>query len=619
MEQIPWQERYKHKLYLQQDALKCIKKGQRVFIGSACAEPQLLVEELTNLGSQLSDTEIIHTLTLCSAPYVEPGFIDNFRYSTFYVGPNVRQAVSEGRADYIPTFLSDVPAIFRSGRIPIDVALIQVSPPDKQGFCSYGISVDIVKSAAESAGIVIAEVNFRMPRTLGDSFIHVDDIDILVASDRPLIEVNPVIPDEEIAFQIAEKTAELIEDGDTLQMGIGRIPYAIFPFLRDKKDLGIHTEVFGDGTIKLIESGIITCKKKTLHPGKVVASFCMGSRYLYDFVDNNPFFEFHPSDYTSDPFIISQNDRMVAINAAIEVDLTGQVCADSAGHLFYGGIGVHCDFIRGAARSRGGKSIIVLPSTTGDGSKSRIVPHLSEGAGVVTTRGDVHYVITEYGIANLRGRNIRHRAMDLIRIAHPKFREELLAAAKEYSYIYPDQVLPPRTAQYPKNLETYKTFKDNLVIFFRPVKPSDERTLQEFFYSLSDGSIYRRYFTSKKTLLHKEAQWLVNLDYREQMAIVGIKKDEKGNEKIITVGRYLLDRTTNMAEVDFTVGDQYQNKKVGGFLLEYLIQIAKEQGISGFTAEALATNPAMLKVFYKSGCVIKSILDGGSYSISFRF
>jgi len=619
VKQIPWQERYKHKLYSQQDALKCIKRGQRVFVGSACAEPQLLVEELTNLGSQLSDTEIIHTLTLWSAPYVEPKFIDSFRYSTFYVGPNVRQAVSEGRADYIPTFLSDVPAIFRSGRIPIDVALIQVSPPDKQGFCSYGISVDVVKSAAESARIVIAEVNPRMPRTLGDSFIHVDDIDILVASDRPIIEVNPVIPDEEITFQIAEKTAQLIEDGDTIQMGIGRIPYAIFPFLRDKKDLGIHTEVFGDGTIKLIESGIITCKKKTLHPGKVIASFCMGSRHLYDFVDNNPFFEFHPSDYTSNPFIISQNDRMVAINAALEVDLTGQVCADSSGHLFYGGIGVHCDFIRGAARSRGGKSIIVLPSTTVDGSKSRIVPHLSEGAGVVTTRGDVHYVITEYGIANLRGRNIRHRAMDLIRIAHPKFRKELLAAAKEYSYVYPDQVLPPLTAQYPKELETYKTFKDNLVVFFRPVKPSDERMLQEFFYSLSDRSTYRRYFTSKKTLLHKEAQWLVNLDYREQMAIVGIKKDEKGNEKIITVGRYFLDRTTNMAEVDFTIGDQDQNKKVGSFLLRYLIQIAKEQGISGFTAEVLATNPAMLKVFYKSGCIIKSILDGGSYSISFRF
>ena len=619
MKYIPWQERYKHKLSSHQEALKCVKRGQRVFIGSACAEPQLLVEELSRLGAQLADTEIVHTLTLGTAPYVKPKFIDSFRYSSFYIGPNVRQAVSEGRADYIPTFLSEVPAIFRSGRIPIDVALIQVSPPDKQGFCSYGISVDVVKSAAESARIVIAEVNPQMPRTLGDSFIHVDDIDILVESDRPILEINPVIPDEEVVSKIAGNVAQLIEDGDTFQIGIGRVPHAILPFLKDKKDLGVHTEVFGNGTIDLIESGAITCKKKTLHPGKIIASFCMGSRRLYDFVDNNPFFEFHPSDYTSDPLIISQNDKMVAINAALEVDLTGQVCADSSGHFFYGGIGVHSDFIRGAARSKGGKPIIILPSTTRDGLSSRIVPHLSEGAGVVTTRGDIHYVVTEYGIANLHGRNIRHRAMDLIRIAHPKFREELLATAKEYHYVYSDQVLPPVNTQYPKGLETYETLKDNLVIFFRPIKPSDERMLQEFFYSLSDRAIYRRYFTPKKTLLHHEAQWLVNLDYREQIAIAGIKRDEKGNERMVAVGRYIMDRSSNMAEVDFAVADQYHSKGVGSFLLKYLIQIAKERGISGFTAEVLASNPAMLRVFHKSGYVIKSILDGGSHSISFRF
>ncbi len=619
MNHISWQERYKDKLSSPRDALKCIKRGHRVFIGSACAEPQLLVEELGRIGAHLSDTEIIHTLTLGAAPYTEPRFIDNFRHSAFFIGPNVRQAVSEGQADYIPAFLSEVPAIFRSGRIPIDVALIQVSPPDEYGFCSYGISVDIVKSATESARIVVAEVNPQMPRTLGDSFIHIDDIDILVESDRPILEVHPVIPDKAIASQIAENVAQLIEDGDTFQMGIGRLPYAIIPFLKGKKDLGVHTEMFDDGIMDLIKSGTVTGKKKTIHPGKVIASFCMGSRRLYDFVNNNPIFEFHPSDYTSNPFIISQNDNMVAVNAALEVDLTGQVCADSLGHVFYSGIGVHCEFIRGAACSKRGKPIIVLPSTTSDGLRSRIVPHLSEGAGVVTTRGDVHYVVTEYGIANLHGRNIRHRAMDLIQIAHPKFREELLAAAKEYHYVYPDQVLPPQAARYPRELEMRETFKDNLLIFFRPVKPTDERMLQEFFYSLSDKSVYHRYFTAKKTMLHSEAQWLVNLDYKKHMAIAGIRKDENGNERIIAVGRYILNHFTNMAEVDFGINDQYQNKGIGSFLLKYLIQIAKEQGISGFTAEVLATNPSMLCVFHRSDRIVESILDSGTYSILLRF
>jgi acyl-CoA hydrolase/GNAT superfamily N-acetyltransferase len=614
-----WQERYKHKLSSPEDALKCIKSGDRVFISSACAEPQLLVKELEKVGTKLADAEIVHTLTLGAAPYTEAKFTNNFRHSAFFIGPNVRQAVSEGRADYVPTFLSEVPAVFKSGRIPIDVALIQVSPPDKHGFCSYGISVDIVKSAAESAKIVIAEVNPQMPRTLGDSFIPADDIDFLVENDAPILEVNPVIPDEAVASKIAENVAQLIEDGDTFQIGIGRVPHAILPLLKDKKDLGVHTEVFDDGIIDLIESGAVTCKKKTLCPRKIVASFCMGTRRLYDFINNNPFFEFRPSDYTCDPFVISQNNKMVAINAALEVDFTGQVCADSLGHLFYSGIGGHCDFIRGAARSKGGKPIIVLPSTTRDGLRSRIVPHLSEGAGVVTTRGDVHYVVTEYGIANLHGRNVRHRTMDLIRIAHPKFREELLVAAKKFHYVYSDQILPPKTARYPKELETNETFKDNLVIFFRPAKPIDERLLQEFFYSLSDKSTYHRYFTSKKTLLHREAQWLVNLDYKERMAIVGIMKDEKGNEKIVAVGRYDLMSSTDMAEVAFTVSDQYQGRGVGKFLLKYLIQIAKERGILGFTAEVLATNPGMLRVFQKSGYAIKSVLDKDAYSISFRF
>jgi len=430
-----WHQTYRDKLVTATAAVKCVTLGQRVFIGSGAAEPQTLVAALAERGGELAGNEIIHILTLGIAPYADACYRDAFRHNALFIGANVRTAVAEGRADYTPIFLSEIPRLFRSRRLALDIALIQVSPPDAQGFCSYGVSVDVVKAAAESAGMVIAEVNPRMPRTLGDSFIHVSRIRHLVAADAPLLESVPAEPDA-VALEIGRHVAGLIEDGSTLQLGIGAVPNAVLQQLRHRRDLGIHTEMFSDGVMDLIEAGAITCARKTLLPGKVVTSFCMGSQRLYRYVHNNPMFEFRPVEFTNDPAIIAQNAKMVAINAALEVDLTGQVCADSIGSRFYSGIGGQVDFIRGSARSEGGKPIIVLRSTAKAGTVSRIVPHLHEGAGVVTTRGDVHFVVTEYGVADLWGKSIRERVRALVAIAHPDFRDELLLEATRRHLIF---------------------------------------------------------------------------------------------------------------------------------------------------------------------------------------
>ena len=467
-----WQTRYAAKVETATHAVRRIRHGSRVFIGSGAGEPQSLVRALA-ARENLDDAEIVHIMTLGVAPYAEPRFDQRFRHNAFFIGANTRAAVAEGRADYTPIFLSEVPALFRTGRTVIDVALIQVSEPDDHGYCSYGVSTDIVKSAAESAQVVIAEVNSQAPRALGDCFIHVRDIDVLVASDEPILEA-PQGEESELALQIGRHIADLVEDGATLQLGIGQIPDAVLRYLGDRRDLGIHTEMFSDGVLPLIDAGVITNNHKTLHRGKMVASFVLGSKALYDFVDDNPIVEFHPTEYTNDPFIIAQNERMISINSAIEVDLTGQVCADSLGQLFYSGIGGQVDFIRGAARSKGGKPIIALPSTAEDGTISRIVPILKPGAGVVTSRGDVHYIVTEYGVAYLHGKTMRERALALVSIAHPKFRPWLLAEAKARHLVYADQIEPEfSTPIYPERLERWVKLKDGTDVFIRPV--ADDR------------------------------------------------------------------------------------------------------------------------------------------------
>src|SRR5579871_862008 len=421
---MSWEIEYKKKLRTPEEALRCVQSGMRVYIQPGCAEPETLVEALMQRGPHVQDVEIVHMMTMGSAPYVAPEMAGHFRHNAVFIGANVREAINEGRADYTPVYLSEIEELFESGAMPLDVALIQVSPPDSHGFCSFGVGVDTTLTAARLARYVVAQVNDQMPRTYGDSFIHVDDIDAFVESSRPLCAMKkPEITEMQAA--IAKNVAGLIEDGAVLQTGIGGIPDAVLPLLMDRKDLGVHSELVSDGVIPLIDAGVLTGARKNFKPRKIILGFALGTKRLFDYVDNNPIFEFHPTAYTNHPVSIGRNDNMVAINSALQVDLTGQVCSDSLGNRFYSGIGGQVDFLRGASYSKGGKAIIAVSSTAKEGTVSRIVPMLSPGAGVVTSRGLVRYVVTEHGVAYLHGKSIRERAKALIEIADPKFREEL--------------------------------------------------------------------------------------------------------------------------------------------------------------------------------------------------
>ncbi len=419
-----WLDDYRKKQMTAAEALRCVQSGMRVYIQPGCAEPEALAEELFHRAPFVRNVEIVHLLTMGRADYVAPEMAGHFRHNAMFIGGNVRQAVNEGRADYTPIYLSEIEGLFESGAMPLDVALIQVSPPDMHGFCSFGVGIDTTLTAAKAAKYVVAQVNDQMPRTYGDSFIHVSDLDAVVDVSRPLCEL-PWEPITDLQRQIAANVARLIVDGDTLQLGIGGIPDAVLLELADRKDLGIHTEMLSDSAIPLIESGVINGSRKTIHPRKIILGFVLGTRKLFDFVNENPIFEFHPVSYTNNPFIIAQNDRMVAVNSTLQMDITGQTCSDSIGQYLYSGFGGQVDFIRGARHSKGGKPIIAMPSTAKNDAVSRIVPTLTPGSGVVASRGSIHYVVTEFGIAYLHGKSIRERAEALIQIAHPKFRNEL--------------------------------------------------------------------------------------------------------------------------------------------------------------------------------------------------
>jgi len=616
MQEFDWKEKYKEKISTTAAAMELIKSGNSIFVGTGCGQPQHLVNALVEYSSHVYDAHIVHLLTMGAAPYADEKFREKFKMNSFFIADNVRDALQKGIGDYTPIFLSEIPLEFETGRIPVDVALISVTPPDVNGLCSLGVSVDIVKSAAANAKYVIAQVNNLMPRTFGDSFLHVNAIDVLVPYDESIIEL-PIPESNETLRRIGQNIASLVEDGSTIECGIGRIPQALADYLAYKKDLGVHTEMFSDWIIDLIDCGAITCAKKSLNRGKVVASFCMGSKRLYDFIDNNPFFEFYPTEYVNDINIISQHEKMVGINVGLEIDLTGQVCSDSLGYRFYSGIGGQVDFIRGAARSRGGKAIIAMPSTAKDGKVSRIVPRLTEGAGVVTTRGDVHYVVTEYGIAYLHGKSIRKRVLDLVNIAHPKFRKELIQAAKAQNYIYEDQIeLAWDQVTYPEELESYETLRDGTEIFFRPVKPTDEPALSEMLYSLSEESVRTRYMTHTVVFPHRDIQRFTNIDYRQDIAIVGVIPRASG-EEIVALAQYFLDPKTQAAEVAFLVQDEWQQKGMGTFLLEYITQIAKQRGVKKFYAKVLPTNEPMLAIFHNSGYKVNTEFDGYAYDITY--
>jgi len=602
-------KKFKDKQVTAEDAIKTfIKPGDRIFIDSGCSEPLDLTKKLIELGPLLPDVEIIHFISLSDLDYYKTagGREDLFRHSVFFISKNLREAVRQGKADYTPMLLSDIPGFFERGQMHIKTALIQVSPPDNFGFCSFGINVDITKPVAESAEYVIAEINPKMPRTLGDSFIHMDKINAFVVSNHDIIEFTYDAPNE-TAKKIGKYVASLIEDESTIQTGIGIIPNSIASYLEDKKDLGMHSEVFSDDIVDLVENGVITCEKKTIHKGKIICSFIMGSRRLYDFVDNNPFVEFHPCNYCNDPFIISQNKKQVAINAAINVDLTGQVNADSLGTLFYSGIGGQVDFVRGANLSKDGKPITVLPSTATlkDGTVvSRIVPFFQPGSGVVVTRGDVRYIVTEWGIAYLFGKNIRERVLQLINIAHPDFREELLEYAKKWNYVYSDQKLPVsidgRLSLYPEKYETIFKLKNGETIKIRPVKPTDERMLQELHYSLDKQDRYLRFFYPKKDFQHKMIQPLVNIDYFQNMILVG-EYFENGEQKIIASGGFFKTVNPSTAEIAFVVHEKYRKNGITKYLLKYLVIIARELNYKYFSGSILLENKPMLHIINNIG------------------
>jgi len=599
------------------EALGHLRSGMRVFIGSGCAAPQLLVEALTARAPEVYDVEILHILTHGPAPYAKRNLLEHFRQNSFFIGSNVRAAVHECVADYTPLFLSEIPRLFREKRMHLDIALVQVSPPDTHGFCSFGVSVDVVKAAVESADCVIAEVNPNMPRTLGDSFVHVSALDAMVQSDRPLLEFpnEPATPEAE---KIAEFIESLVPDGATLQTGIGNIPSAVLAALKNKRDLGIHTEMITEAVVPLIESGVLNGSRKTLLPGKIVTSFCFGNRKFYDYIHDNPAFEFRPTEFTNDPFQIARNRDMIAISSAIEVDLTGQVCADSIGGKFYSGFGGQVDFMRGAAHAVNGKPIIALPSTTRDGNVSRIVPWLKTGAGVVTSRADVHYIVTEYGIANLHGKSVRERAIALIHIAHPKFRDELMRQAREAKLVHPDQMaLPPGLQPYPKKFEIDHGFSGGLKIHFRPIQPPDENLLKELFYSHTPSTIYQRYFGQISHLSHDTLQQMVTLDYRDAMAIVG-EIPHEGRKRFIAVGRYYRNMATDYAEVAIVVQENFRRHGIAIFLLRHLAKIAEQQGIIGFTADVLSDNSAMLDAFRRIAPSLEMQSKNGISSVQFR-
>jgi len=553
------------------------------------------------------------------APYATEKFKENFRHNSFFIGDNTREAINAGVADYTPIFLSEVPGLFYHGLDRIEVALIQTSAPDRHGYMSLGVSVDIVKAATEMAGCIIAQVNGRMPRVHGNAFIHIDQVDYLIPYDEPILEYHPGA-DTEIAQPIGKYVARLIEDGDTIQVGYGSIPNAILANLADKKHLGIHTELLSDGIVELIKKGVIDNSRKKINRGKTVATFCMGTRDTYDFLDDNPSIDFRTIDYTNNPLVIAQHENMVAINSALEIDLTGQVTAESIGRVFHSGVGGQADFMRGAVLARGGKSILAIQSTALKDTVSRIVPTLSQGAGATLVRGDVHYVVTEYGIAYLHGKNIRERALALIAVAHPKFRLWLVEEAKKAGFIYSDQmIMPGEKGRYPEELETYRKTKTGMDLFLRPIKMTDEHELKEFVHGLSDHSLYTRFISKRRDLPHERLQELVVIDYTQEMAIVAVVDGEEGKDTFVGVGRYYIYPDRQSAEVAFAVRDDYQKRGIGQELLSYLTYLARRQGLLGFTADVLAGNEPMLHVFEKGGFEMQRHTSAGLVELKMTF
>ena len=577
-----------------------IRPGSRVFLGGGASVPFALIDSMLDMAAFYKDVELVHINGLGETPWIDPKYEQVLRTNSFFLTPALRDAVERGHADYTPCAMSEIPLLFKGGPLPIDVALIHVSPPDTAGWCSLGVSVDVVKAAVESARVVIAQINPKMPRTCGDSLISSRKIHYFIENSAALPEMEKGVSSERYA-RMGRYAAQLIEDGSTLQVGLGNSPEAVLKALRKHRHLGIHTGVLTDALMDLVKCGAADQSQKNYRPGKIIASHALGSQSLYQFVDGNQDIEFHPSDWVNDPARIARNDRMVAINGAREIDLTGQVVRDSSGHRFYGGIGALQDFIRGAGRSKNGCPIIALASTSDEDGRSRIVAGLREGSGVCTGRGDVHHVVTEYGVASIHGRSIRERVARLVEVAHPDHREELLAGAQQRGWLPKFFTMPATEPGLGgEGIESSWVKFHQTRHFLRPLHPSDMRALQEFFYSHDAETIRLRYGYQRDTMTGESAYKLSAVDQTRDLAL-GIFSEGHGRQELRAIGRYYLDPDGKRAEVAFVVHEETRHSGMAGFLLGELAAIAKHRNIPELWASVLPDNRAMAGLFLAAG------------------
>lgn len=612
------QKLYAKKCATPDEVFRRIRSGRKIFIGTGCGEPRHLVHAIVAYAQAhpkaFFDASVFQVFPAKSVPDLE-GLGPNFKIDSFFVGGNTQALVNAGLTDYIPTFLYRVPDFIRRGYVPVDVALIQTSPPDEEGRLSLGVSVDIVRAAVEKAAIVVAQVNSQMPFSGGDALISLDEVDFIVPHDEPILEYGEILRGEEIGVdvlnKIGEQVAKLVRDGDTLQVGYGRLPNAVLSHLKNKHNLGVHTELLTDGLVDLIRAGAVDNSKKAFDQGKTVAAYCMGRKDTYDFIDRNPAVEFRSIDYTNNPVLIARQDRMVAINTVLEIDLTGQATSEAVRGPRYSGIDGQVDFIRGTSLSVNGRTIIVMPSTGKGGDVSRIVPLFKGGVGATLNRADIHYVVTEYGTASLQGKNIRERALEMITIAHPRFRRQLIRRAIGLKLVSEDHSFEAEKIgeEYPRELEALKTTKTGFKVFLRPVKISDESLVREFFYSLSDQSLYLRFASVRKDMPMTRLKEFLSVDYHQDVLILAVI-EEGENEQIVGLGQYSSKPGSDYAEVSVTVRDKFQNQGIGTELVAYLRSLARKRGLRGFQAEVLTRNGNMLWVFKKMGFRVAEDTEG---------
>lgn len=588
------------------DWIKIIRPGSRVFLGGGASVPFTLVNSMLSVAQSFKDIEIVHIHGLGETPWIDPAYANVLRTNSFFLTQDVRRAVESGQADYTPCPMSEVPGLFTSGAMSIDVALVHVTPPDESGRVSLGVSVDVVKAAVKSAKVVVAQINPRMPWIGGKALIPVKKIDYFLKVSSPLPVTAPSEFDDRHE-RIGRYAAQLIEDGSTIQVGLGNSPEAVVRALRKHKHLGIHSGMLNDALMDLVRCGAVDHSRKTFRPGKMIASHIVGSQKLYRFAANNPDIELHPSDWVNDPFVVARNARMVAINGAREIDLTGQVVRDSRGHRFYGGIGAMQDFIRGAGRSKDGRPVIVLTSTTDQGQRSRIVAGLAPGAGVVTSRGDVHYVVTEYGVASLHGRSIRERVARLVEIAHPNHRESLLEGAHDRGWL-PKFFTMPAASPSKSGVDTSIVQLGGEKFRFRPLYPSDMRLLQEFFYSHDEETVRLRYGYQRERMTGESAYKLVAIDQTKDMAL-GIFVEQNEREAFRAVGRFSCDADPTTAEVAFVVHEDTRRHGMASFLLGELARIARKRGVKEFHAQVLRENKPMAGLFLRFGATETTHFD----------